>query len=192
MRGIPMKLKMAENSLFAILLRARWWVSWLVAAGVFGVARLVLPEGLALFAALPLMVIAVVAGWQQFRTPSGERLAAALDRLRDLPWETFASALEAGFRREGYGVARLPGAGGAADFELRKAERLSLAAARRWKAARTGVEPLRELQAAGAAREAAECLFIVAGDVTDTARAYAAEHRIRLVEGVELCRLARE
>jgi len=182
-----MKLKMAENSLFAILLRARWWISWLVAAAVFGLARLLLPEGLALFAALPFMVIAVVTGWKQFRTPSGARLDAALERLRAMPWESFAPLLEAGWRREGYAVQRREGA---ADFELEKAGRVLLAAGKRWKAARTGVEPLRELVAAQEARGAAECLFVAAGEVTETARSYAAEKKIRLVEGVDLFRLA--
>jgi restriction system protein len=39
-----MKLKMNQNSLFAILLRSPWWVSGGIAAALFTAARIVLPE----------------------------------------------------------------------------------------------------------------------------------------------------
>jgi restriction endonuclease Mrr len=51
------------------------------------------------------------------------------------------------------------------------------------------VEPLREVLAAAAAREADDCIYIVAGEVTDNARSFAAEKRIRLLGGVELARM---
>ncbi len=193
-----MKLKMAEKSLFAVLLRSPWWVSTLVAIGVFGAARLLLPAAytaFAAFAALPFAVIACVAGWKQLRAPSGARIEAGLERLRAMPWEAFAAALEEGFRREGYAVTRMGGAmggtaAGAADFALEKSGRLALAAAKRWKASRTGIEPLRDLYTAGAAREAGECLYLCAGEITANARAYAAQNNIRLLEGLELAKLA--
>ena len=182
-----MKLKMAENSIFAILLRNPWWVSLLVAVGTIAATRFFLPIEFAVFSGSPFLVIAVVAGWKQLRAPSGKSIDAALERVRTLSWEAFAAALEEGFKREGYTVKRSQGA---ADFELEKNGRLSLAAAKRWKASRTGVEPLRDLRAAATTREAGECLYLCAGDITDTARAYAAENKIRLVEGLELVKLA--
>ena len=183
----PMKLKMAQNSIFAILLRSPWWVSVLVAGGTFVAARLVLPVEFAVFSAIPFAVIGVVAGWKQFRTPGGERVETALERLRALPWEGFAAALEEGFRGEGYTVKRIDGA---ADFELVKAGRISLAAAKRWKASRTGVEPLRELQAAGAALEGVECIFLSATELSANARSFAAEKKVRIIEGLELLKLS--
>lgn len=188
-----MNLKMAENSLFAILLRAPWWVSWMVAACAFAMVRLVLPEAYrdyALFLVLPFAVIAIVASWKQLNAPSGERVEAALERVRAMPWEAFATALEAGWKREGYAVARIEGA---ADFVLEKAGRSSFVAAKRWKAARTGVEPLRDLLAAAQARGeggGGECLYLCAGDITATARSLAAEKKILLVEGLALAKLA--
>src|SRR3970282_1091681 len=125
-----MKLKMRENSRFAILLRSPWWASVLAALAVFGVVRLFLHEGYALFAASPFIVIAAVAAWKRLRTPRGARLEGALARLRAMSWEEFAATLEAGFRREGYAVKRLEG--GAADFELTKAGGGSLGAAEGW------------------------------------------------------------
>ena len=179
-----MKLKMAENSLFAILLRSPWWASVIAALAVFGVVRLFMHEGFALFAASPFIVIAAVAGWKRLRTPGGARLEAALARLRAMTWEEFAAALEAGFRRDGYVVKRLEG--GAADFELEKAGRMSLVAAKRWKAAQTGIEPLRDLHAAGTAHD---CVYVSVGELTQNAGAFAAEKKIRLVARVELVSL---
>ena len=183
-----MKWKMAENSLFAILLRAQWWVSVLVAVGSFGALRLLLPDLYAAFGSLPFAVIAVVAVWKQLRAPSSKRIAAGLEALRGKTWEEFARALEEGFRREGYSVKR---AQGAADFELEKAGRVSLVCARRWKASVTGVEPLRELAAAGEKRGAGECVYVCAGELSDNAKAFALEKRIRRVERAELVMLAR-
>jgi len=182
-------MKLPENSLFGILMRARWWTSALVALGVFGLARLFLPEGLAFFAALPFGVIACVVAWREIRVPRGARLERRLEALRTMPWEEFAQALQDGYSRAGFAVKRIEGA---ADFELEKAGRVSLLSARRWKAAVTGVEPLRELAVAGEKRGAAECLVAVAGEMSDRARAFMTEKGIRAVEGVELVKLARK
>jgi restriction system protein len=181
-------VKLPQNSLFAMLMRARWWVSALVALGVFALTRLILPEGFALFAALPFIVIAVVVAWKEIRQPRGARLALALEKLRAMSWDEFASGLEAGFRREGYTVRR---AAGIADFELEKDGRVSLVCARRWKAARTGVEPLRELAAAGEKRAAGECVYVVAGELSEQARRLAGERRVRLLEGAGLFALVK-
>jgi len=183
-----MQLKMSEKSLFAVLLRSPWWVSVLVAFGSFLALRLIVPEVYAFFGSLPFVVIAVVATWRQLRAPSASRIAAGLEALRAMSWEGFARALEEGFRREGYGVKR---AEGAVDFELEKAGRVSLVCARRWKASVTGVEPLRELVAAGQKRGAGECVYVCAGEMTGNARGFAKEKAVRVVEGVELVMLAR-
>jgi restriction system protein len=181
-----MKLLLPENSLFAILLRSRWWVSLLVALGGFAVVRLFLNEGYAFFAALPFIVIAVMALWRQLRVPSGARLDAAIGALRAMTWEEFARALEQGYRRQGYIVKRVEGA---ADFELERAGRLSLVAAKRWKAASTGVEPLKELVAAGEARQAVECVYVLAGEMTQNALAFADKTKINRVRGADLVKL---
>lgn len=185
-----MNLKMNKNSLFAILLRSPWWASVLIAAGLIAVARLVIPEAYApyaYFAALPFLVIAGVAGWRQLRAPSAARVADTLETVRAMSWSDLSAAIEDAFRRDGYMVNRLSGA--PADFELTKARRMSLVSCKRWKVARTGIEPLRDLYAATRARDAYECIYIAAGEITDQARAFAVEKNIRLVTGVELARL---
>jgi len=182
-----MKFRMAENSLFAILLRSPWWVSGLIAAGIVAGGRLLVPEVYALFAALPFAVIGGVAGWRQLREPSPARVAAALEAVLAMSWGDFSGALAKAFREDGYTVSRHDGS--AADFELARAGRVSLLGCKRWKAAHTGVDPLRDLHDAGRAREAHECLYVAAGEITDGARAFALEKNIRLIHGAELTKL---
>ena len=186
-----MKLQMHNNSLFAVLLRSPWWVAGLVAAGAFGVARIFLPWELAAFGALPFAVITAYVAWKQLRAPSGRRIAARLERLRAMSWDEFAQAIEKGFSRDGYTVKRLGGKG--ADFELVQGSRSTLLACKRWKATRTGIEPLRELEDARRAfvekgGDAAGCIYVATGEVTTQARAFAAERGIRVLEGAELAR----
>ncbi len=183
-----MKWKMAENSLFAILLRQDWWMSALIAIGIFGAVQNFMPWGYALFATAPFTVITLMVAWKQIRTPSGARVEKALEKICSMSWEDFAQALETGFRNEGYAVQRVEGA---VDFELEKAGRVTLVCARRWKAARTGMEPLKELAAAGERRSAGECRYAVAGGLTAQARAFAKKKGVKLVEGAELARLVR-
>jgi restriction system protein len=80
---------------------------------------------------------------------------------------------------------------GAVDFELEKLGYLTLVCARRWKAARTGIEPLRELAELREKRSARECHYAVAGELTEQARAFAKQKGVKLVEGAELARLVR-
>ncbi len=186
-----MKLQMSRDSLFAFLLRSPWWVSGGIAAGLYAVAALWLPISqsgfYAIFVALPFIVIGIYTAWQQLRAPGAARVAGTLEALRAMSWDEFSGAIEDVFRRDGYSVSRSGGA--QADFELNKAGRVSLVGCKRWKAARTGIEPLRELDAAKRARDAHECIYIAAGEVTDNALAYAAEMKIRLLHGADLVKL---
>lgn len=182
-----MKFQMARNSLFAILLRSPWWISVAAAAGIFAAARLALPEIYAFFVALPFAVIGAYALWQQRHAPSAARVAGALQALRAMSWDEFSAAIEDAFHRDGYIVSRIGGA--EADFELTKAGRVSLVWAKRWKVARTGIEPLRELYAAGRLRGAHECIYVAAGEITDNARVFAAGKNISLVHDAELAKL---
>jgi restriction system protein len=180
---------MSENSIFAMLLRSPWWISIAVAAAIFAAGRLAMPEEYAAFVALPFTVIGSYAAWQQFRAPSAQSVATSLEALRSVSWDAFSAAMEQAFRREGYAVTRISGA--ATDFELTKAGRVSLVSCKRWKVARAGIEPLRELHAAGLARDAHECIYVAAGEVTVNALAFAAANKIRLLRDAELAKLVR-
>jgi restriction system protein len=185
-----MKFQISKNSLFAVLLRSPWWISFAIAGGIVAFVKLILPAvpvSYAVFAALPFIVIGGIAGWKQLRAPSATKVANTLDAVRAMSWGDFSSAMEDAFRKDGYSVSRVDAT--AADFEMTKAGRTSLVACKRWKVARTGVDPLRDLHAAKDAREANDCIYVAAGEITDGARKFALEKRIRLVDGVELAKL---
>lgn len=183
-----MRWQLPRNSLFAILARQPWWVSAAIAVGSFGGLRLLIPEGMALFAAVPFAGIAIYALVQQLRRPGAKRVAKTLERARGLSGDGFVSALETGFRREGYAVTRMDGA---ADLVLRREGLVTLVACKRWKAMRAGIEPLREFDAATREHGAVGRMYVAAGEVTENARTFAAERNIRLVQEEELARLLR-
>lgn len=185
-----MKFEMAHNSLFAILLRSPWWISFAITAGFVVIAKSLLPAQYATygaFGATPFFVIGCIAAWRQLRAPSPTRVAETLDAIRAMPWADFSAAIEAAYRRDGYTVERYPGP--AADFELARNGRIALLGCKRWKVARTGVEPLRELCAARDTRDAHECIYVAAGEITDNARTFANAHGVRILSGAELARL---
>ncbi len=185
-----MKFQMAKNSLFAVLLRSPWWISFAISAAIVALAKAIMPAiplGYAVFAALPFLVIGSIAAWRQLRAPSAARVANTIDAVRAMSWADFAAALEDAFRRDGYTVSRIDGA--AADFEMTKAGRTALVACKRWKIARLGVDPLRDLVAAKDAREANDCIYVATGEITDGARRFALEKKIRVVHGAELAQL---
>jgi restriction system protein len=180
-------LRMHENSLFALLLRSRWWISFAVAVGLFLLVRLFIPETYAIVVPIPFVVIGCVAAWRQLRAPGTGRIAERLEAARAMSWQDFGAALEAAYRRAGYAVARRDS--GAADLVLERDGQRTLVSAKRWKVARAGVEPLRALMAAEGGDATATRVFIAAGEVSAQARAFAAEKGIRIVEGGELATL---
>lgn len=185
-----MKLRMAENSLFGILLRSPWWVSAAVAVAFGGVAVALLPETWRIAGALsgfPFIVIAAMAAWRQRHAPSAARVEETGQALRQMPWPAVAALLEQAFQRDGHAVTRRQGA---ADFALERKGRRMLVAARRWKSAQTGLEPLRELQAAREQAEA-DALYIGLGELSEAAVAYAAQHRIAVWQAPELAQALR-
>lgn len=187
-----MKLKMAKNSLFAVLLRSPWWISMLVAAAFALVAWAALPEqyvAYGIFGGTPFFVIGIIAACRQLRAPSAARVADTLQSVGAMSWRDFSSAIEDAFRRDGYTVTRLDSA--AADFAIAKSGRTALVACKRWKAASTGIEPLRNLHAAAEAQEAHESIYITTGDVTDNARRFVVEKNIRVMRDAELTLLLR-
>jgi restriction system protein len=180
-----MKLQMHRNSLFAILMRSPWWASLLVAGVLFAGLRLLIPPLYAAFFSLPFAVIGSIVAWRQLRAPSAASVQKKIDAARELDWKAFCARLEEGFRAEGYEVTRREGEG--FDFQLEKSGSRVLVACKRWKAARTGVEPLRQLKAAAREREA-DSIYIVAGEVSPPAETFAAENGIRIFSGTELAK----
>jgi restriction system protein len=185
------KWEMNPNSLFAVLLRSQWWISFAVAAGIFMLAKLLIPDKYVIYAfavPLPFVVIGCIAAWRQFQAPSASRIAETAEAARAMSFADFSAAVEQAYRAQGFTVTRFNGS--AADLQLtNNYGRVTLVSCKRWKAARTGVEPLRELFDAKEALEAFECVYVVAGEVTENALKFAAAKRIRLVSGAALVTL---
>lgn len=181
---------MAENSLFAILLRSPWWMSLGIGVALALLMRLLLPADYAvagMLGSFPFVVIAAIAAWKQLRAPSASQLTQALERLHAMNSREFAEAIEAAFRAQGHEVTRLNQPG--ADLELMLRHRRTVVAFKRWKAASVGVEPLRELQAAKARQEAEAALFVATGALSEKASDFVREHKLQLMGAPELAQL---
>lgn len=186
-----MQFKMSPNSLFAILLRSSCWISFGIAVALALAARFILPGYYGTFAssiAIPFVIIGVIVAWKQREVPGEARIASTVEALSAMSWRDFSALIEQAFQRDGYGVTRM---NGAADFMLRKAGRTSVVSCKRWKAANHGLEPLRELEAERLAQEARGAIYVCIGNVSENARRFAAEHKIVLMQGMELTRLLR-
>lgn len=183
-----MKLRMARNSLFAILLRSSAWVSFAVAGALALAAAALLPDGYKVVGALsatPFAVIGVIAALRQWRQPGAEEVARVRDSIARMAWPEFSQRLEAVFRRDGFEVRRLDGRNGI-DFELERNGRRMAVSARKWKSARVGAEALRALQGARQAGDIADALLVSLGELSENARPYAAQHRIAVWGAFEI------
>ena len=186
------KFKMSPNSLFAILLRSPWWISFAL-VGAFSLAAVaLLPRDYALAGVLgtfPFFAVGCIAAWRQWRAPSAARTSAMQASLQAMPWRALADALEAAWIAQGYQVERLA-PGGAADFVLSRGGQIQLASARRWKAAHHGVEPLRELHAMMQKRAVPAGLYLLGqGELSENARLFARDHGLTIVQGDALAQL---
>ncbi len=189
-----MKFKMSENSLFAVLLRSPWWISFVVVGLITLAAGAFLPKEYFVVGALagfPIFVVGCMAAWKQLRAPNPAKVAEMLDAVASMPWRSFADTLATAWERAGYTVERLNADGNnAADMRLTLGGKTTLVSAKRWKAATHGVEPLRELQAAMAAADASAGVYVAAlGQVSDNARVYARDHGIVVLQGDAVAQL---
>ena len=187
-----MKLKMSDKSLFAVLLRSAWWISGLLALVIGLAAAALLPaefKGAGALSGFPFLVISGMAAWRQWRLPSSARVAATTQAVAAMAWPQFAGLLAQAFERDGYQVQR--GKSDAFDFRLERQGRSMLVAARRWKSNRTGLEPLKALQAARESGGVADALLISLGELSDNARPYATAQAITLWQAPELAQALR-
>ena len=179
-----MKFKMAENSIFAILLRNPWWISFLLVAVFCLASYALLPPQYVPFGAMgatPFFVIGVMALKRQWGKPSPAKVQAELSRLASLSWRDFSAELEAKFVKQGFQVTRLTNAAsGTADFKLEKAGQTTLVSAKRYKAASHGIEPLQALVAQQEAQGADKAMYVCLIPVTAQAAKFAKEKGLTL------------
>ena len=175
-----------RETLFQILLRQPWWVTLLVALGIFAIARAIFPP-VAVFAALPFACLSVYIAFRQWRSGSpgdaGERLAS----LRAMDWDEFSGIVTEAYRRRGYAVHRATAPG--YDLRITKDGRVALVQCRRWKVNQVGVGPLRELARAVQHEDASAGICIAAGEFSAPARALISSEPLMLVSGRDLAEL---
>lgn len=182
-----MAFKLPRNSLFAILLRSPWWISFAIAGALSLVAMALLPEAYRVVGALsslPFVIIGVMALRRQWSLPGAQEIERTARALSSMSWQQFAPLAQAALSRDGQVVREHRGP--AADFILHDAQGCRLVMAKRWKSARLGVEALRELTEAFDAAGASAGVFIFLGEVTEPASRFATSHQIEIWGAAEL------
>jgi restriction system protein len=185
-----MKFKMSEKSLFATLLRAPWWVSFLVMFAVALVAGALLPDAYktaGMLGAFPFFVIGVMAAWRQRNAISANRIQELVEQARSMGWRDFSVLVEEALRQQGFVVTRLND--GPADFQIEKNGRITLVSAKRWKAATVGAEHLRELLAVRESRDAFSCTCMSLGVFSQAAIDLANSSPIQLLGSANIAQL---
>ncbi len=185
-----MKFKMSEKSLFATLLRAPWWVSFLVMFAVALVAGALLPETYktaGMLGAFPFFVIGVMAAWRQRNAISPNRIQELVEQARGMGWRDFSVLVEEALRQQGFVVSRLNE--GPADFQIEKNGRITLVSAKRWKAATVGAEHLRELLAVRESRDAFSCTCMSLGVFSQAAIDLANDSPVQLLGAANIAQL---
>ncbi len=178
-----MNFKMAPNSLFAILLRNPWWISFVIAGVISVICAALLPKDMVVFGIMgtfPFLVTGCVALSRQWNAPTAKALQAEAERLAGLNWRDFSKELEAKFASQGFNVERLNEAknNGAADFRLSKSGQTTLVAAKRYKAMNHGIEPLQALVALKEAQSADNAMYVCLGALTEQAEKYAKDQGV--------------
>lgn len=182
-----MALKMAENSLFAILLRSSWLYSVLIGLFLIVISTLIV-GGKYLFlgvsCAVPFFCVAGYAAYKQSQLPSPKRMEEVAAQARKMTAIQVADKIADNYKNERFEVEKFKG--NAAELELSRGYRRLLLCSKRFKAANTGIEPLKQLVAAGENVEATAYLYVALGEVSATARDYAKEHDIELIRADSL------
>ena len=176
-----MKFKMAENSLFAILMRNPWWISMLIVIAFCLLCLAILPKDLRIFGMMgtfPFFITGIVAFKRQWGKPKPAAVEAELTRLSALNWRDFSAELEAKLVKQGFEVTRLNS--GAADFKLEKAGHTTLVSAKRYKAATPGLEALQALVTQQEAQGADKVMYVCLNPVTAQAAKFAKEKGVVL------------
>lgn len=182
-----MAIKMAKSSLFALLLRSPWWYSVLLGLAVIGISLLIAGGQyviLGIFGSLPFFGIAGFAGHKQSLKPSQARMLEVVGQARKMPAIQIAHKIAESYVQERFDSTVFKG--NAAELELERGNRKYLLSTKRFKAANTGIEPLKQLVAVGENNEVTGFLYLALGEISDAARDYADKNNIELIQADRL------
>ena len=187
-----MAFKLPRNSLFAILLRSPWWISFAIAGALSLIAMALLPvayRAVGALSSLPFVVIGIMALRRQWDLPGAQEIERARQVLTELNWQQFEPLAQAALTEPGCVVRKHPG--GTAEFVIHDSKGCRLVSARRWKSARLGVESLRELTQAFDDVGASAGVVMFLGEITEPAAKFAASNRIEIWGAADLARRLR-
>ncbi|MSQ57486.1 MAG: restriction endonuclease [Limnohabitans sp.] len=188
-----MKFKMSEKSLFAILLRSPWWVSFVVVAVIAMSAFQFLPQAykvVGMLFSFPLVVIGCMAAWKQRNVPSKQQSEQILQKLSSMHWKDFSALLEKIYTLQEYQVKRIDLE--YADFSIEKKGVITLVFAKRWKAATIGVDYLNGLIKARDQLNASNALCINLSAQSSSTLAHAKENSVSWVTPEKLIAMVRQ
>ena len=181
---------MAENSVFAILLRSSWWISVVVGAVIVLLCLALLPKDIRFVGAagsLPFLVIGAIAAKRQWKEPSSTATEALLAQATSLSARELQAWLTRAWQAEGYSVT--PRKQADADIELQREGKTTLVLTKRSKAGVHGIEPLRALHEAALQANAACAYVLLQGELSENARLFARNHQIAVLQGKGLATL---
>jgi restriction system protein len=185
-----MAFKMAKGSLFAKLMRSPWWYSVIIGL-LFIAASLLIAGGqyviLGIAGSLPFFGIAGHAGYKQSQQPSHKRVLEVAQQVQKMRAGQIAEKIADSYIENGYESNVFKG--NAADLELTRGYRKILLCSKRFKVGNTGIEPLKQLVAAGEPAEATGYLYVALGEISATAREYARQNNIELIQAIRLATL---
>jgi restriction system protein len=187
-----------KNSWADELLLAPWWVS----AGIALLACMMLPSvlppaavksGLIVLIAFALLAISAMSALRSLRSRLLLNAQTGLDSLRDLSWKRFEDVLAEAYRRQGYHVKEMLGAGadGGVDLLLRKSGQLVVVQCKRWRGKPVPVQIVRELYGVMIDQRASAAKIVATTSFTPDAVAFAKGKPIELVDSKALLRLVR-
>ena len=124
---------------------------------------------------------------KQRRLFDGQR---SLNEILSLSWSDFEHLIAEAFRREGF-VTNLtdPGPDGGVDLVLTRERERWFVQCKQWRTRLVGVKPVRELAGVISAAGVTGGIVVCSGDFTSSARAFARQAGIRLIDGAALSKM---
>lgn len=182
-----MKWKISDRSMFAVLLRSPWWVSFVVVAAISLASSALLPIEYKLMGALcsfPFAVIGVMAAWRQRSHLSAAQADTLQSALANMNWREFSPLLSQAYVRQGFTVTALTN--GAGDFILTREGQTTLVCAKRWKAAAWGIDNLQTLLNESEFHSASQLMCVSLQAMPNTLKSFATQHRVTWLAGQSL------
>ena len=182
-----MKWKMSDRSLFAILLRSPWWVSFVLVAAISLAASALLPsdyKAIGVLCSLPFAVIGAMAAWRQRNQLSPAQADALQSALGAMHWREFSPLLSQAFERQGYAVTPLTQ--NMVDFILTRQGQTTLVCAKRWKAAAWGIDNLQALLSERDSRDASQLMCVSLQDMPQPLKRFATQNQVTWLSGPNL------